>query len=705
MKKATLTAVIMFFCSSAAFSQQWTSYTNFRPARRLLIPPGLQNLWGATPGGAFEFSCQDTVLIKNYTNIDGLPQIEVNDLAADPQGRIWFATNGGGLARLDTLSKSWYYCGLIDGLVSDTVTAICCHGSYLLAGSRQGLSFFNGNAWQGYLLSQIFPGAMSINCLAILRDTLWMGTDAGLTKASLAEIAAQAPSWSRDSLTSLGSRQVLSLLLEDTLVLAGTAAGAARFNGTVWTALVQLNGLEVRGILQQGDSLMFATDSGMKLCDHGLWSDLSTGLPSAQTYSIIQDSGGRFWCGTEQGIAMLDNGGWHPFKFDCLSTNSCFRVACDGSGNPYVINQFQREISYRIGGQWHFYNQTNTGMPFNILECAAFDRFGTLYVGDWGQGLFILTADENWHHYGSPAPLSAQVVKDILPVPDGVFLAQWDYYYRDPLCFFSYSDTLFHTLWGPVETLRPNALAMGEQGELYVATNALGLYRRDAHGDWVNYNTANSGLPNISVSCLDWEQGGRLWVGTSEGLGVLQDSVLTRFSGELLSPKIVSIKTDRSHNKWVGTDKGLNLISWDNRVVSFTRQNSPLLSDRINQIAIAAGDVYGDRVFIATDKGLSVLHFSNTVNGQQPQVGLAPNPYCPDREPFFYFYNLPSEATVRIYSLDGRMIKTFNGPQAPAHILIVKKADTGAKLVSGLYLCHISAPGFKSAVCKLAVVR
>ncbi|MDP2808406.1 MAG: hypothetical protein Q8O74_09765 [bacterium] len=178
----------------------------------------------------------------------------------------------------------------------------------------------------------------------------------------------------------------------------------------------------------------------------------------------------------------------------------------------------------------------------------------------------------------------------------------------------------------------------------------------------------------------------------------------------LLSPKIKSIKIDRANNKWIGTDKGLNLITWDGQLLAYTQRDlgnngSRLLSDNINDIAIAPIDDQTDGIYIATEKGLSFLKYNLALPRQALSVNVAPNPYRPGQDPYFYFSNLPSRAVVRIYTIDGRLLGTFNGPAAPGHILVINPEDVKSKLVSGLYLCHISAPGFKQTVCKLAIIR
>jgi len=42
----------------------------------------------------------DNYRFTNYGAGDGLPHIFINDVTVDRQGRLWVATNGGGVARL-----------------------------------------------------------------------------------------------------------------------------------------------------------------------------------------------------------------------------------------------------------------------------------------------------------------------------------------------------------------------------------------------------------------------------------------------------------------------------------------------------------------------------------------------------------------------------------------------------------------------------
>jgi ligand-binding sensor domain-containing protein len=698
-------AVIVF--GPGASAQNWTSYTNYNQVIKLTADPYSPQLWGATPGGAVLFSWQDTVLLEKHDNANGLPNVELTSLALGRHGYKWFGTCGGGIARLDSAGTSWRTFSAIDGLLSDTVTALCSYQDYIFAGTRQGLSFSNdGDSW----LNNQYSSMKTLSAIVQRNDTMWFATDMGLVKANITSIINNPLTFPQllDTAFGLSSHNVQCILLSDSSSFIGTMSGADSLEGITWRPIDSLNGFIVRDIVKKGDSLFFATNSGIRLNYLGAWTNLSSGLLSTNTYSLSFDGLGRLWCGTEQGLAFLQGGVWHPYRFNCLSENNCFRVTCSQAGNPYVIRRSQKEIQYLMSGQWQTYSQTNTGMPFSTLERLVVDKNGNLLAGDWGQGLFIKNSAGLWRQYLSTLP--TPVIKYILPTENGFYLAQWESSYQDLVSFYSYADTSFNVTLGPIYRLRPNTLEMDGNKNLWIGTNELGLYQITGDGGLVSYNLSNSQIPNMTVNTLACENDQKVWIGTENGLAYYDGKTITLYPRPLLSGKIRSIKIDRANNKWIGTDKGLNLITWDGQVLAYTQRDwgnngSRLVSDDIYDIAIAPIDEQTDGIYIATEKGLSLLKYNLVLPRQELSVNVAPNPYRPGADQYFYFSNLPSRAVVRIFTLDGRLLGTFDGPAAPEHILVISPKDISSKLVSGLYLCHISAPGFKQTVCKLAVIR
>lgn len=702
----------VFISGSGVSAQNWTSYTNYNQVMTLAADPTSPLLWGASPGGAFSFSWQDTMLMEKYDNTNGLPNVELTSLSMGSHGYKWFGTYGGGIARLDSAGSSWKVFNSIDGLFSDTVTALCSYQDYIFAGTRQGLSFSNdGETWWGIANDLIFSNLQTINAIAQRNDTIWIATDIGLARAAASYfINHTAPSWQRDSAFGLSSRNVQCLFLSDTITIAGTMNGASRMAGTSWTSIPELSGLIVHDIVQQGDSLFFATNNGVRLYRQGSWENLTSGLLSTTAYSLAVDGLGRLWCGTGLGLAVLQGNTWRPYHFNCINGYYCNRVAVDQDKQPWVSLP-GLGINHLNNGRWDHFNSANTGFPLEADPSALFiDHHNTLWAGNWGYGIYNCDEQSTWSHLSSgvPTPNIAYFLPD---QRNGIYLAHWtDITYEDLVSYYRNTDSLFNVSVGPWFRMRPNTLAIDDEGNLWVGTNELGLYKKTPDGMLFHFYSGNSQLPGEKVNALACENGRRIWIGTASGLAYYDGNDLLRYSHPLLSPAITSIKTDRANNKWIGTDKGLNLITWDGQVLAYTQRDhgnngSKLLSDNIYDIAVAPIDEQTDGIYIATEKGLSLLKYNLVLPRQALSVNVAPNPYRPGTDPYFYFSNLPSRAVVRIYTLDGRRLGTFNGPAAPEHILVISPKDIGSKLVSGLYLCHISAPDFKQTICKLAVIR
>lgn len=94
------------------------------------------------------------------------------------------------------------------------------------------------------------------------------------------------------------------------------------------------------------------------------------------------------------------------------------------------------------------------------------------------------------------------------------------------------------------------------------------------------------------------------------------------------------------------------------------------------------------------------------------QIGVVPNPYkgasayeTSPRQDEVRFTHLPERATLRIYSLDGTLVRTLE-KRSPAPMLAWDlTTDERLPVASGLYLVHVDVPGVGARVLKLGVVR
>ncbi len=125
--------------------------------------------------------------------------------------------------------------------------------------------------------------------------------------------------------------------------------------------------------------------------------------------------------------------------------------------------------------------------------------------------------------------------------------------------------TRYHYAAEPVPALgrhRVSRLMRSSQGQLWIATHGAGVERWDAkHGEFETYSLAQlaGGAPGLdSVFAIAEARGGRLWVGTREGLLLLdplrreaQLVKLARSAGP--EPFVAALHVDRLGRLWIGT--------------------------------------------------------------------------------------------------------------------------------------------------------
>ena len=118
---------------------------------------------------------------------------------------------------------------------------------------------------------------------------------------------------------------------------------------------------------------------------------------------------------------------------------------------------------------------------------------------------------------------------------------------------------------------------------------------------WVTYNTINSGIPHIKISCVSTDNYGNLWVATNGGgMAKRNNGIWTVYNtdnSELPSNKIHLIYFEENGNQWVSTrGEGMVRIIGTSWVKYF--------SDRYKNIVAIAKDLNGVRWFCSKDCGV-----------------------------------------------------------------------------------------------------
>lgn len=223
----------------------------------------------------------------------------------------------------------------------------------------------------------------------------------------------------------------------------------------------------------------------------------------------------------------------------------------------------------------------------------------------------------------------------------------------------------------------------------------------DSDDRCIALSASNTEMPTNSVYSIAVDLDGDIWVGTAEGpvvfdgggdifnghrgsrIKVEQDGVLNYLFGE---ETIYSITVDGANRKWFGTGSGIFVQSpaGNEEVAKFNTQNSPLLDNRIIDIAI---DNHNGLVYVATDGGIMSFRSDAIAGGpvHSANVYAFPNPVRPDYDGPIAIRGLARDAVVKITDIRGQMVHESRalGGQAiwDGRDLHGQRAETGVYLV------------------------
>lgn len=237
---------------------------------------------------------------------------------------------------------------------------------------------------------------------------------------------------------------------------------------------------------------------------------------------------------------------------------------------------------------------------------------------------------------------------------------------------------------------------------------------------------SNGNLPSTDVRCVAIDNKNQLWIGTGRGLRIISsiDSFISEteiqtksitfsenLGGNELNQEvfyeqfILDIAVDGANKKWVSiADSGVYLMSTSGRetIYHFTKDNSPLPSDNVNDIEI---DGTTGEVFFATDKGLvSFKGTSTRPSDNLSSVFVYPNPVRPEFDGTVKISGLTNKAVVKITDIEGNLV--YETTSEGGTIEWDTTAFGKYKVASGVYMILISAQdGIDTTVKKVMIIR
>ena len=349
------------------------------------------------------------------------------------------------------------------------------------------------------------------------------------------------------------------------------------------------------------------------------------------------------------GVSAYNGSFWENyvnFNVDVLNpTFDIVPVREHPSRNEVWAGSFYGASRFLNSADEHFDSSNSAILPkendpsFQIVSDIDFDKSGRVWMTNLGSQnpLVVLDNDGTWYGF-DPANAPLFVTRMVIDNADNVWMA-----------------TTNDGLW------------------VYNRGNILSSVSDDPQA--LHFTAANSELQSNTINDLAIDRDGALWVGTGQGVVVIDcpSSVFSSsfsctkprriivtlgdYSEYLFNTEVVqAIAVDGGNRKWVGTTNGATLISssGEEEILQLTTENSPLPSNTIFDIGILGRT--GD-VFFATDLGLaSFIGDASEGADKHSDVQVYPNPIEADYVGPISVIGLVSDAYVKVMDSRGRLV-------------------------------------------------
>lgn len=587
---------------------------------------------------------------------DGLSQCTVLSCTQDTSGRMWFATLDG-LNRYDGYDfRTWRHSpDDSTSIASNIIRKVYVdRDGQFWAGTGRGLSYYDARA---DVFRNFHTGERTVTGIADAGNGKLMVVAGG----DLQFFDKSGMRWAEeDILRHSGRIRGTILLAENERIWIGTESDGvfcwSSADNSVRKIFSPAGIRPVQCLYRKGNELWVATEGG------GLWrydmvSDESecflhnaksrNSISSNYVRALAEDSFGRLWVGTYNGLSIYENGGFtnvvcNPFTEGSLSQSSVRCIKKDNQGGMWLGTYFGG-LNY-----WHpLMNRFSVmrrepgdnALNDNVVSCISEDSDGIVWIGTNSGGLNRYDpVYDSFSHYllsdNGRTRLESDDIKSIF-VDDrsGTIyvgahaggLSRIDKRARR-LIPYNYTGDILDVY----------SIVAAPEGRIWVGT-LKGLKLFDpvtSQFTDCDCDADGNGLGVNQVRALMNDDRGRLWVGTENGLSLfeidgrqLRRADLGEGNAELLDGAFVqSLCQTTSGLVWVGTREGL--FCWNPESQSFSGFTSVdgLPSDIVSGME---EDRFG-RLWVSTDRGLCCFnHFSGQFRNYTFEDGLPGNQFNP----------------------------------------------------------------------------
>jgi hypothetical protein len=399
---------------------------------------------------------------------------------------------------------------------------------------------------------------------------------------------------------------------------------------------------------------------------------------------------------TTFGISKLTEGEWLNIPYeDVLGAKALTRISSNpnNENDVYVSSYNNGLLKLEADVPTTLFNESNSSLKSIDLNStnnirigpSKFDRSGNLWVTNSRvtNGLNVLRSNGQWQSYTMSNILNSIANSDFARIEIDNSGTKWMATYQDGVVAFNENANIFKKITDGADT---------------------------------------GNLPVYDVRALAIDNRSQVWIGTTKGLRVISST--SSYSNEtqitanpiiiledglaqelLYEQFITDIVIDGSNRKWIATaDSGAFLFSSTGQetIYHFTKDNSPLPSNTVNDIAI--NDTTGE-IYFATEKGMISLKGIATKPADNLQnVYVYPNPVRPEYVGTIKITELVEKANIKITDIEGNLV--YETTSTGGTIEWDGTAFGKYRVASGVYMIFVSSEdGSDTAVKKVMIIR
>ena len=413
------------------------------------------------------------------------------------------------------------------------------------------------------------------------------------------------------------------------LWIGSEGGGVSRFDGKKFYNYNKKNGLKgntIRDIFEDKDkNIWFATDAGVTYYDgYKVKSyDEKQGLSSPITFCINQDNSGKILVGTAQGGLNIIDIKTDSIKSyttaDGLNSNNVFATICDSlnriwlfyyRGDPQIIN---------IDNDTLIITDVNVGFyDLSVCYTGQKDSKGNIWIGTQNNGVFKISNYKNINELNIEAydimhGLSDNCVWDISCGPEKVIVGT-----SSGVNIIHNNDKIekINTKTGLLSD-QILAVLTDSEGDLWLSMMENGLAK--LKGNEFSHFSINDGLESNEISCIKQLRDSSYMISTyDKGISIydINSNKVTLKASLLKDRRVSAFDLDSQDNLWVGTTEGLVLVN--ERQTTLFDDSYPFSPNRINDILVDSRDI----IWMATFSGIAYFDGKefNTITAEMDQL-------------------------------------------------------------------------------------